>query len=410
MDLNDLGLELLMNKKKISSDAVSVLSGSSDGGGGGSMPQGRPTFTPNNNGEAMSVRSLSVSESPSGSGADEDDYDEYEEDPYEAPKVEQVNVGYDFKRPRPRTPQSASESGEYSEEQSVTEYPRRMSNEEILQAKQELLYQFDRLEKKGMRLPRKFTMQSSLDDMKAEFARLKRDREIDNSVKFQRKVMMAVVSGVELLNNKFDPFNIQLNGWSDSIHDNIDEYDDVFEELHDKYSGKAKIAPELKLLMMLGGSAFMFHMTNSMFKQFPGAEQVFKENPDLRRQFAAATANTMSKQNEGNGLFGGLSNMFSGLFGGGGGAPQNAPGSFNPPPPPPASPPRPAGPRPQMKGPSNMDQILRELEIPPLNNDRIEMMSTVTDSELGDDASLNGLLMNKKRGKRAVKSGLTLDI
>jgi hypothetical protein len=410
MDLNDLGLELLMNKKKISSDAVSVLSGSSDGGGGGSMPQGRPTFTPNNNGEAMSVRSLSVSESPSGSGADEDDYDEYEEDPYEAPKVEQVNVGYDFKRPRPRTPQSASESGEYSEEQSVTEYPRRMSNEEILQAKQELLYQFDRLEKKGMRLPRKFTMQSSLDDMKAEFARLKRDREIDNSVKFQRKVMMAVVSGVELLNNKFDPFNIQLNGWSDSIHDNIDEYDDVFEELHDKYSGKAKIAPELKLLMMLGGSAFMFHMTNSMFKQFPGAEQVFKENPDLRRQFAAATANTMSKQNEGNGLFGGLSNMFSGLFGGGGGAPQNAPGSFNPPPPPTASPPRPAGPRPQMKGPSNMDQILRELEIPPLNNDRIEMMSTVTDSELGDDASLNGLLMNKKRGKRAVKSGLTLDI
>ncbi|NBX51244.1 hypothetical protein EBT25_15275, partial [bacterium] len=249
MDINDLGLELLMNKKKVSSDAVSVLSGSSDGG---PLPMRTgPTFSPNP--DAMSVRSVSISDSASASGSG----DSYEEDDYEP---EQVNVPYgrappqQSYQPRPQTPVSSGDGAESSVVES--DYPRRMSNEEIIQAKQELLYQFDRLEKKGMRLPRKFTMQSSLEDMKAEYARLKRDREIDNSIKFQRKVMMAVVSGVELLNNKFDPFNVQLNGWSDSVHDNIDEYDDVFEELHDKYSGKAKIAPEIRLLMMLGGSAF----------------------------------------------------------------------------------------------------------------------------------------------------------
>lgn len=403
MDIGDLGLDLLINKKKVSSDAISVISGESD-----SRPQMR-------NGDLMSVRSASVTEDD----ITEDDANESEYDSGE-PEVETVNIGYGGNS-RPSAPykgrvspsiSSASESEE-SEERSI-DYPvKRMSEADIINAKQELLYQFDRMEKKGMRLPRKFTMASSLDEMKAEFGRLKKDREIDNSIKFQRKVMMAIVSGVEFMNNKFDPFDIQLNGWSDSIHDNIDEYDDVFEELHNKYSGKAKIAPELKLLMMLGGSAFMFHMTNSMFKSFPGVGQVFKENPELRKQFAAATANTMSKQNEG-GMMGGLSSMFSGLFGGGGStAPQSNPVG---PPPPTASPPRQAGPvnRPQMKGPSNMDDILRELEIPPLNNDRIEMMSTVTDSDLGDDASLNGLLMNKKRGggrKGAVaKNGITLDI
>jgi hypothetical protein len=30
----------------------------------------------------------------------------------------------------------------------------------------------------------------------------------------------------------------KLDGWSDSVYENIDDYDDTFEELYDKY-GKA---------------------------------------------------------------------------------------------------------------------------------------------------------------------------
>ena len=40
----------------------------------------------------------------------------------------------------------------------------------------------------------------------------------------------------------------------------------ITKELHEKYGAKAKIAPELKLLFMLGASAAMIHMTNSIFK------------------------------------------------------------------------------------------------------------------------------------------------
>lgn len=396
MDINDLGLELLMNKKKAPSDAMSIISRSS---------------------VANSVRSAKVVNKPvvrslEPSEVGEDDY--ADDVSGEETDVEEVDLQYEkINKPQPfrrQSMHSASESGSQMESlpSSVDDYPKKLSQEEIITAKQELLYQFDRLEKKGHKMPRRFTMAHSLEDMKAEYERLKKDKEMDNSVKFQRKVMMAIVSGVEFLNGKFDPFDVKLDGWSDSINENIDEYDEVFEELHDKYKGKAKMAPELKLLMMLGGSAFMFHMTNSMFKSsLPGMDQVLKSNPDLMKQFASATANTMSQQNKG-GPFEGLSSMFSGLFGGlGGGSLGNAPS-----PPPPNHPSMMQGHsvRPQMKGPANMDEILRELEIPPINNDRIEMMSTVTESELADDASINGLLMNKKRSKRPTKQGITLDI
>ena len=41
------------------------------------------------------------------------------------------------------------------------------------------------------------------------------------------------------------------------------------EKLHEKYksSGK-KMAPELRLFISLSGSAFMFHLTNRMFKEY----------------------------------------------------------------------------------------------------------------------------------------------
>jgi Family of unknown function (DUF5767) len=262
-----------------------------------------------------------------------------------------------------------------------------MSEEEIMNQKKELLYQFDRLERKGVRLPRKFTVASSLDEMKAELDKITRERQVDASIKFQRRVLVTLVTGIEMLNDRFDPVGARLKGWSESINENIDEYDEVFEELHDKYKGKAKMPPEVKLLMMLGSSAFMFHLTNTMFgsKNMPDMEKVFKTNPDLMKHFAAATANTMA-QNDNSGVASMFSNMFKA---------QGFPGTQQAP-----QPSQPAQ-RPTMKGPS-LDNLLSDFE----NQDRIETLSTLTESELSeipDDASINGLLINKnKRGKRTM--------
>ena len=69
-------------------------------------------------------------------------------------------------------------------------------------------------------------MDSSLDEMKGEYETLKSEKEKSNSVKFQGKMLMAFVSGLEFLNNRFDPFDLKLDGYEST--ENIDEYDDVF--------------------------------------------------------------------------------------------------------------------------------------------------------------------------------------
>ena len=178
------------------------------------------------------------------------------------------------------------------------------TKEEQLREKFELLRKLEALEKKGIRLSKKYGMESSLDEMKGEYEMVKKDIEKKNSVKFQGKMLMACITGLEFLNNKFDPFDLKLDGWAEAINENIDEYDDVFSELHEKYASKAKMAPEIKLLFMLGGSAAMLHMTNTMFKSsMPGMDDIMRQNPELMHQFTQAAVNTMSNDNPGFGNF-----------------------------------------------------------------------------------------------------------
>ena len=250
--------------------------------------------------------------------------------------------------------------------------PKELTFEEIQEEKFKLLCLLERLEKRGLKSLKKFSMSSSYEEMKHEYDRLINQKELDQSVKFQRKMLVAFVTAIEFLNSKFDPFDVKLDGWSETVHEGLNEYDDIFEELHEKYKSKATMAPELRLMLSLGGSAFMFHLTNTMFKSsLPGMEDVMRQNPDLMKQFAAATANTMgnnakeeSKSSGGGGFdlgglmgglgglggggggaggLGGLGNLMGDLFGGGGGG-ENSGSS-----------------RPEMRGPPDVDNLLNQL-------------------------------------------------
>ena len=96
-------------------------------------------------------------------------------------------------------------------------------------------------------------MASNLEDLKFEYNTLNRQRSIEKSVKFSRKMLMAFVSGTEYLNHRFDYFGLKLDKWSEHTMESIGDYDEVFEELHDKYNDSVQMAPELRLLMMVGG-------------------------------------------------------------------------------------------------------------------------------------------------------------
>jgi hypothetical protein len=390
-----LGADLLINRRKISSDALSRSSSS------------------------VSSDSESNSDASSDSGSDT------EGDDSEA----------DYIAERPSGPDSFG--NRVSAERS------RMEQE--MAEKKEILYQMDRLESKGYRLPRKFSMQTDLEEMRAEYHRVLREKEVDASIRFQRKMMMGFVTGVEFLNTRFDPFNVKLEGWSEKVHEDINDYDDIFEELHDKYkSTGSKMAPELRLLMSLSGSAFMFHLTNSMFKQnsTPGVEQVLRSDPELMKQFQQAAAKQYVGLQQ-SGLMGGaqgqaapppqrppppqnggLGGILGGLMGnlfGGGGSPFGGNGSpfgdapdnrqFKGPGPAPQRqmPMAPPQAQPKMAGPSIdtvIEEVTRDIKTSPMNmSNRMETLS-ISDEEITsiiEDTA--DRLSSTKGGSRARASG-----
>jgi hypothetical protein len=198
-----------------------------------------------------------------------------------------------------------------------------LSKEEILREKFKYLRKLEALEKKGVELSKKYNMESSLTEMMGEYETIMEEKSKQNSVKFQGNMLMAAINGIEFLNNRFDPFDIKLDGWSEQVNENINDYDEIFAELYEKYKSKASMAPELKLLFQLGGSAMMVHLTNTMFKSaMPGMDDILRQNPDLMRQFQSAAVNSMAQTSPNfSGFMSGIMNPDMPMGGGGNGPP-----------------------------------------------------------------------------------------
>ena len=263
---------------------------------------------------------------------------------------------------------------------------------DVLREKFKILRKLEDLESKGVRLTRKYTMDSPLDEMTGEYENIISEKEKSNNVKFQGKMLMAAITGLEFLNSKFDPFDIKLDGWAEQVNENISDYDEIFAELHEKYKSKAKLAPELKLLFQLGGGAIMLHMTNTMFKSsLPGMDDIMRQNPELMQKFTQAAVNSMGATNPG---FSGFMNNVMPT------APPSYPTRPHPPPDH-----RQETKRPDMRGPTDINDILSGLK--PKQGD--DAVSTVSLSELKDmKDGLAGL--SKPRRKKSDKHTVNLDI
>lgn len=166
----------------------------------------------------------------------------------------------------------------------------KLSPEQEATEKAAIINKIRRLAAKGIEGNR-MTMADSLDSIKTEYARLVDSRNLESSIKFQRSTLLTCVTGLEFLNQKFNPMDVNLDGWSESVNENQEDFDEIFEELYDKYKDRSKVAPEIRLVMTLGISAAMCHVTNTFFKsKMPGMDDILKRNPDLARQFAQAAA------------------------------------------------------------------------------------------------------------------------
>ena len=160
--------------------------------------------------------------------------------------------------------------------------------------KMDMLMKLDDLRSRG-HVIRDFDLTSKLLDMKKETFRIQRMMEIKASLKFQQKMLIAVVSAIEYGNKTFDPFGIDLNGWSENVFENVEDFNHVFERLYEKYRKRGEMLPEIELMLTLAGSAFMFHMSNQLFKSVSLPQGQMRQ---LRQTVRSAFNNSQQSQQQ----------------------------------------------------------------------------------------------------------------
>lgn len=201
----------------------------------------------------------------------------------------------DYSEIRPSEPQQ-EQSKEYQEQpQSQDTFSDSIplfKNEE--EEKLYYLIQLKGLERRGAEPTKVYNIKSPLSEIKMEY-RVQNDiLQKDSSVKFYRKMLVMAATAIEKGNNYFKPsmpVDVKLDGWSTSVLENSADYDEIFEKLHKKWGRPGEqFAPEIELIMALAGSAFLFHMTNSIFKTaIPNLGHVISQKPELMTGLYGAT-------------------------------------------------------------------------------------------------------------------------
>jgi hypothetical protein len=162
--------------------------------------------------------------------------------------------------------------------------------------KMELLAKLYDIQKCGKVLTKSYNINSDLDELEME---VKFQTDIENrrnGVNLCKSFLINTVTAIEFLNDKFDPFGLQLKGWSEQMKINSENYDEVFTELYEKYkqSGR-KMEPEIKLILMIGASAASFHATKSMTNSI-GLDNIVKNNPSLIQKLQGSLSNIVEKK------------------------------------------------------------------------------------------------------------------
>lgn len=176
------------------------------------------------------------------------------------------------------------------------------TKEQLKLEKLDMLRKLAELKDAGVPISKNYDMDSDYDTMKYEYEMHKSIRAKKNGINWMSSMTLNMIYGIEMLNDKYNPFDLKLTGWSKQINADMNDYYDVFGDLYEKYNkpGK-KMAPELKLIFMISGSALRFCLQNALLGNIPSTASYMDSNPDLKEQLTKQAAADTQKNNK-NGL------------------------------------------------------------------------------------------------------------
>lgn len=163
----------------------------------------------------------------------------------------------------------------------------------------ELLAKLDYLEKHAhVKLPKRYTHTSSIDELRSTYARYYRMRQMESGLEFSHKLLIGFTGLVEWANHQFDPIGARLDGWSTSVMANIDQFDHTLLKVWEKYAHViGEFNPLIELVLALTMSGVMYHFMQVRIQEELAREKERppKEDADFQEQVRQAAAEMFRK-------------------------------------------------------------------------------------------------------------------
>jgi hypothetical protein len=177
----------------------------------------------------------------------------------------------------------------------------KMSEDAIMKKKYELLRKFARLDKMGVPIRKRFTMDSPLDEMEMELEFVRKEKAMDATIKQFSEWFITGMSAMEWGSknvNMVKMFGLQLDGLSQSAQMNVGDLEEDFEELYDLYGDQMRMHPLVRIPMRTCFMIYMVHLTNQMAMKapVPNIQEILRQNPDIARQMAAQAMQGQTEQ------------------------------------------------------------------------------------------------------------------
>ena len=132
-----------------------------------------------------------------------------------------------------------------------------------------MIQKFNRLNSESKYSALKLNLDNTLPEIEQEYNRVYHTIENERAVSYCKNALSFMVRTTEVINSKFDPFGIDLDGWHDSFSYTMEtkDYDEVLVELYEKYGKSVNVSPEVKLMFLVLSSAATFAVTKKMMSR-----------------------------------------------------------------------------------------------------------------------------------------------
>lgn len=184
-------------------------------------------------------------------GEEEDEDDNGDDDMLEDDEPQKK----DFGEINPNDFKEMLDNGEY---ENLTPQQQRIVKYDLLMKLAELV------KTNGIQVTADYNMNSDYYDIKREYDYHIRVRGKKRAVSTIYSGVVCVAKALEFLNNKFDPFGVNINGFTLNIEASREEMLDVLTELYDKYFGTQgkEISPEMQFLLIIIKALILTMVTN----------------------------------------------------------------------------------------------------------------------------------------------------